>query len=142
MRWHFFECFASLWKPFWYLLSHLFASLKLFFKFCSTQLKILMWNHCFNSWQLCTVVLTMNSKTKSIKSPTKPIKIQIFFVILFVLFVILFILFVNSLLKRAHSCQPWKQWFHMIIFKCVVLDIAAKQVGYAHKLLLFSKLYN
>jgi hypothetical protein len=38
------------------------------------QLKIVMSNHCFHSWQLCALLF----QRKSIKSHKKPIKIQIF----------------------------------------------------------------
>jgi hypothetical protein len=51
---------------------------------------------------VCSVVLTVNSQTKSIKSQTKPIKQQKYVN----LYVILLILFVNPLLKQQSAQLP------------------------------------
>jgi hypothetical protein len=53
-----------------------------------------------------SVVLTVNSQTKSIKSQKKTNKITKIFVLLSVLYVILLILFVDSLLKQQITQLP------------------------------------
>jgi hypothetical protein len=55
---------------------------------------------------VCSVVLTVNSQTKSIKSQTQSINEQKYFIFLSVLYVILMIFFVNSLLKQQSTQLP------------------------------------